>query len=272
MRLISASAVALVAVVSVGASASAAPPVTPGKPVAAPQVVRDVLEIKGVGCGVPASSSLALPPNVFGVQVQRPKVGAKDVQAHITKVVSTPNAVTFTAVADSDAICDPDRDPTPPASRRWSAEFEVEVAMKRRVVVAARADWLPRGGYLVHPRVVGLSSGAGLAQTDTVRDVRWNSFGGRKAVGFGVFKARRFFCPSPSRCIPQHNQPVRVELTLPTYCTGTNVVTSRGARDFVFYGKVAAFNLRRIVSLRPGTEIQSYTPDCAPPSKPVRLR
>jgi hypothetical protein len=180
--------------------------------------------------------------------------------------------VTFTAVAEGDAICDPDRDPTPPASRRWSAEFDVEVAMKRRVVVATRADWLPRGGFHVRPRVVGLSSGPGPAETDTVRDVRWKSFGGRKAVGFGVFKARRFFCTSPSRCIPQHNQPVRVELTLPAYCTGTNVATPRGAPDFVFYGKVAAFNLRRIVALRPGTEIQSYTPDCAPPSKLVRLR
>jgi hypothetical protein len=268
MRLLSA-VVALLAVLSVQASAGAAPSATP---VAAPLLVRALIEFEGVGCGVPASSTVALPTSVFGVQVQRPKVGARDDEARITKVVPTGKAVTFTAVGDGAAICDPDRDPTPPASRRWSAEFDVDVAMKRRVVVATRADWLPRSGFLVRPRVVGVSSGAGLAQTDTVRDIRWTSFGGRKAVGFGVFKARRFFCPSPSRCIPQHNQAVRVELTLPTYCSGTNVVSSRGARDFVFYGKVAAFNLRRIVALRPGTEIQSYTPDCAPPSRPVRLR
>ena len=207
MRLLSAAAVALLAVLSVRASASAAPSVTPGQPVAAPLIVRSLIEIEGVGCGLPASSRVALPANVLGVKVHLPKVGARDGDARITKVVSTGNAVTFTAVADSDAVCDPDRDPTPPASRRWSAEFDVELAMKRRVVVAARADWLPRGGFLVRPRVVGLSAGAGLAQTDTVRDVRWQSFGGRKAVGLGVFKARRFFCPSPSHASPSTISP-----------------------------------------------------------------
>src|SRR5262245_42526160 len=110
MRRASAAAVVVLASASVWASASAAPSTTSSGPVVAPLLVRDSIEIDGVGCGVPVSASTALPAGVIGVHVQRPKVGARDHDVRITKVVVRQGAVTFTAVADGDLVCDPDRD------------------------------------------------------------------------------------------------------------------------------------------------------------------
>jgi hypothetical protein len=264
MRLLSAGAVVVLASLSVWASASAA--------VIAPLLVRDSIRIEGVGCGVPASASMALPASVFDVNVRRPAVGTRDGDARITDVVAQASAVTFTAVADSDFICDPNSDPTPPASRSWSAEFAAEVGAKRQLPVTARTDWYPRRRYVVRPRIVGLGTGPGLAENETVRHVTWKRFGGRKAVGFGIFKVRRFFCPSPARCAPENGQRVRVELTLPSYCRGDNVVPAgEPVSNFVFYGKIAAITTRRLGVLKPGTEFESYKPDCSP-GRPVRLR
>jgi hypothetical protein len=241
--------------------------------VLAPVLVRDQIDISGVGCNVPASANLALPAGLSDVRVRRPAVGASDGDARITDVAVGANAVTFTAVADGNEICNPDSGETPPAERRWSAFFDAEVAAKQRATVTARSDWSLHPRFAVRPQIVGVSSGAGLSQSDTVRHVRWKSFGGRKAVGFGVFKVRHFFCPSRNRCAAEDGQRVRVELTRPGYCSGDNIVAAGAAvRRFVFYGKIAVFNRRRIGVLKPGTEFQSYKPDCGYPAKPVRLR
>jgi len=240
--------------------------------VLAPVIVRDQIAIDGVGCGVPASANLALPAGLIDVRVRRPAVGARDGDARITEVVVQPSAVTFTAVADSDDICNPPSGGTPPAERRWFALFDGEVDAKQRVTVTARSDWSLHPRFTVRPRIVALSSGPGLSQSDTVRRVRWKTYGGRKAVGFGVFKARHFFCPSRNRCIPEDGQRVRVELTRPGYCGTDNVLRAgEPVPRFVFYGKLAVFNRHRIGVLKPGTEFQSYKPECFP-GKPVRLR
>lgn len=240
--------------------------------VLAPVIVRDQVDIDGVGCGVPASANLALPAGLVDVRVSSPAVGARDQDARVTDVAVQPNAVAITAVADSDAICNPDSDPTPPAERHWFARFAGEVTGKQRTPVAARTDWLLHGRFVLRPRIVGVSAGPGVSQSDTVRHVTWKSFGGRKAVGLGIFKVRHFFCPSRSRCAPEDGQRVRVELTRPSYCRNDNVTASGAALGrFVFYGKLAVYNRRRIGVLKPGTEFQSYKPDCFP-GKPVRLR
>jgi hypothetical protein len=272
MRPLSAGAVVALAALSVGASASAVPGLTPSNSVVAPLIVRDSIHIEGVGCGGSASASIALPANVLDVKVRRPAVGTRDLDARITDVVVQANAVTFTAVGDSASVCDPNSDATPPASRAWSANFAAEVGAKRQAPATLRTDWYPRSRFVVRPRVVGLGFGPGLAENDTVRRMTWKHFGGRKAVGFGIFKVRHFFCPSPARCARENGQPVRVELTLPGYCSPDNVVQAGGAgSNFVFYGKIAAITTRRLGVLKPGTELESYKPDCQS-GRPVRLR
>ena len=241
--------------------------------VLAPVLVRGQVDISGVGCNSPASANLALPAGLSDVKVRAPVVGASDGDARITNVAVGADAVTFTAVNDSADICNPDSGETPPAERRWSAIFDADVAGKQRATVTARSDWSLHPRFAVRPRIVGVSSGAGLSQSDTVRHVRWTSFGGRKAVGFGLFKVRHFFCPSRNRCAAEDAQRVRVELTRPGYCGGDNIVAVGAAVGrFVFYGKIAVFNRRRIGVLKPGTEFQSYQPDCGYPDEPIRLR
>lgn len=146
----------VLASLSAWASASAAPELTPSNSVIAPLLVRDSIHIEGIGCGVPASASMALPPNVLDVNVRAPGVGTRDGDARITDVVVQANVVTFTSVDDGEFVCDPNSDSAPPASRPWSADFAAEVGAKRQAPATLRTDWYRRSRCVVRPRVVGL--------------------------------------------------------------------------------------------------------------------
>ena len=118
----------------------------------APLLVRDSIHIEGIGCGVPASASMALPPNVLDVNVRAPGVGTRDGDARITDVVVQANVVTFTSVDDGEFVCDPNSDSAPPASRPWSADFAAESVRSARrrprsapTGTAAAAAWSVRG-------------------------------------------------------------------------------------------------------------------------------
>jgi len=252
------------AVVWVGAGAAAAGggqlSPTPGSSVVAPLLLTSSIDIDGVGCGVPAVSKTTLPAGAFDGHVHKPARGARSVDARVTAVAVRGSAVTITAAADAPAICDPGADQVPPESRPWSAGFPLEVAFARRETTAVVADWRLRNSLVVRPNVVPLRAYTQDA-TDTVVKVRWKQYGGRKAVGFGIFKAAPFFCPSPARCIPGNGQPVRVELTRPSYCPGANIVApGKPVKPFVFYGSISAFNMRRIGVIKPGTNFQGYEP------------
>jgi hypothetical protein len=266
-RLFSAAALALITA-PLWPSSPASPTPTARKSVAAPLVVRDRTDIQGVGCGMPASWTLTLPARAFGARVRKPKVGARDGDARLTDVAAHGTAVTFTAVADSQEICDPNASSIPPAQRPWSAGFAFEVAFKRLETVAVRSDWNGRG-FLVRPRVVGFNS----TIAPTVRNMRWKVFGGRKAVGYGTFRFPPGSFPSPARCPPE-GQRVRVELSRPGYCRGDNVLQAGDpVRRFVFYGETAAVNLRRLGVLRSGTKFLAYHPDCgAYGVRPILIR
>jgi hypothetical protein len=248
---------------------SAQPTRTAGNSVAAPLLIRDQTDIEGVGCGVPSSWTLRLPARAFAVSVRKPKVGARDLDAKITDIAVQAGAIKFTAVADSQDICDPNASEIPPAQRHWTAFVPLEVRFKRLDTVAVRIDWA-RGGYRVRPRVVvfGFSDIFPRAV-----NIRWRSFGGRKAIGFGIFRYPRSTCPS-GRCGAPDGQRVRVELTLPGYCPGQNVFfVGAPVGRFVFYGELAAINLRKLGVLRPGTKFVAYHPDCGSyGAHPIRIR
>ena len=123
----------VLASLSAWASASAAPELTPSNSVIAPLLVRDSIHIEGIGCGVPASASMALPPNVLDVNVRAPGVGTRDGDARITDVVVQANVVTFTSVDDGEFVCDLNSDSAPPASRPWSRS---RISSALRVTVA----------------------------------------------------------------------------------------------------------------------------------------
>ncbi len=249
-------ALATVAVWPSGAAQSA---LAPRNSIVAPLPVSDEIGIEGVGCGVSASATVTLPAGAFDVRVRRPAVGARSTSfdAQLTGVSVQGNAVAFTAVADGDRVCDPNASDTPPASRSWSADFDVEVGFKQRVGVVHKNRDGPGGkNFKVRPREVRVRI-AGAA-----RGVRWTQFGGRKAVGLGSFRS---LIPCAGGCSDNGTR-LRVELTRPGYCP--NLRLPGHGEPAVFYTKVAFVLRQRLGVLRPGREWMSTKLDCPPPDPP----
>jgi hypothetical protein len=257
-RLSAAAALAL-ATVAVWPSGAAESALTPRNSIVAPLPVRDQIAIDGVGCGVPASATVTVPAGATDVRVRRPSVGARtrDQDAQLTGVSVQGNAVTFTAIADGERVCDPNESDTPPAGRSWSADFDVEVGFMQRVGVAHyNRDGPGRKALKVRPREVRIRI-AGAA-----RGVRWNQFGGRKAVGLGSFKS---LIPCAGGCTDNGTR-LRVELTRPGYCPSLRLPGH--TEPAVFYTKVAFVLRQRLGVLRPGREWMSTKLDCPPPDPP----
>jgi hypothetical protein len=249
------------AIASSWPAAAAEPKLTPHNSVVAALLVRDAIHIDGIGCGVPASATLALPAGASEVHVRRPKVGARDVDAHLTGLSVKGSRVTFTAVADSTRVCDPNADMTPPANRSWSAEFDVVVDFRKRVMVVLwNLDPLRGKAFAVRPRQVQI----GLA--GAARHIRWKQFGSRTAVGFGTYAS---VIPCAGGCSDNGTR-LTVKLTRPVHCPGEH--QPRHKEDVVFYAKVAFVLRQRLGVLRPGTEWISTKLTCPFEGTPVPIR
>jgi hypothetical protein len=261
MRRLTVVAVLAFATASLWSLAAAEPTLTSRNSVVASLRVRDTIEISGVGCGVPASATLALPAGTSDVQVRQPVVGARDVDAQLTGVSPQATGVTLTAVADSAPVCDPNESTTPPANRPWSAEFDVDVGFKQRVMVALWNLFPLQGkAFAVRPSQVRI----GLA--GAARNIRWQRFGGRTAVGLGTFKS---VTPCAGGCTDNGTR-LKVKLTRPVHCPGEH---RRGHKeDVVFYGKVAFVLRERLGVLKPGTEWISAKLKCPVGGTPVPIR
>lgn len=257
MRRLRAAAFLALAAVAASSLAAAEAALTPRNSLVAPLLVADSVSVEGVGCGVPASATMTLPAGAVDVRVGRPVVGARSQDASLTGVSVQGNAVTFTATADGDQVCDPGAQATPPASRSWSADFDAEIAFRQRVGVVHWDADLPRARvFSVRPREVRMGFSA------AARGVRWTRFGARKAVGFGRFKS---LIPCAGGCSDDGTR-LRVELTRPARCPGLTLPGHR--EDAVFYGKVAFVLRERLGVLRPGREWMSTRRTCPPAGAP----
>jgi hypothetical protein len=262
MRRSTAVAVLLVATLPVWLPAAAEPKLTSRNSLIASLLVNDVIDIDGVGCGVPASATLALPAGASDAQVKKPSVGARDTDAQLTGVSAQGSSVTFTAVADGARVCDPAADTTPPSARSWSAQFDVQTGFKKRVAaVIFNIGQLQGKRFAVRPRQVRI----GLA--GAARHIRWKQFGARKAVGFGTFKS---VIPCAGGCTDNGTR-LAVTLTRPVYCPSE---TQPGHKeDAVFYAKAAFVLRQRLGILKPGREwISTKISECPQGGKPVRVR
>ncbi len=264
MRRLSAAAVLALAAAAVWLSGTAESALTPRNSILAPLPVSDSISIEGVGCGVPASATVTLPAGVSDVRPRRPAVGARSGDAALTGVSVQGTAVTFTAVADGERVCDPTASDTLPANRSWSADFEVEVGFTLRVgLVHFNVEGPGRETFKVRPREVRIRL------FGAARGLRWTQFGGRKAVGLGSFRS---LIPCPGGCTDNGTR-LRVELTRPGYCPGL----SRPGREepAVFYTKIAFVLREQLGVLRPGrewvsTKLRNVCPPGAAP--PILIR
>lgn len=223
----------------------------------------DTAGVAGVGCGTSASQTVALPTGIQDPRVVRPKVGDTAGDARVTAVAIEGAVVRVTAVGDSPFVCDPAEDPdVPPAERRWRGDFTVEANYNRRVQVLA---------WLENRRGTSLRTGARprklhLVFRGTLVNIRWRSFGGKKARGTGTWRPQLLngrLCPR--RNCPDQGMRTHIELTRPSICADV------GGK--IYYGRVTLINTRRVGVLPPGTDFIVHEPLCARggpfPAKPA---
>jgi hypothetical protein len=208
----------------------------------------DTVSIDGVGCGLAGSTVLPLPPTSTDIRVRSPKVGDTTLDTRLTEAAASGPSVRFTAVGAGDFICDPAEDPSvPPAQRPWSGSYDTEITFRERV--SARY-WSGRDPKLkTRPRTVSIHFVA------KVRKIRWRTFGGRKAIGFGRLRVDEppgFNCTR--RTCPGHGDRFKVVLSRPSRCADNG--------NAVWYDHVAFHTTKRVGRIRAGGLYASVKPTC----------
>ena len=212
----------------------------------------DTASVAGVGCGTAASQTVALPTGIQDPRVVRPKVGDTDGDVRVTAVAIEGAVVRVTAVGDGPLICSPEEDPdVPPAERRWRIAVTVEANYHRRVQVLA---------WLENRRGTSVRTGARprklhIPFRGTLVNIRWKSFGGKKARGTGTWRPELLngrLCPR--RNCPDQGMRTHLELTRPSICADV------GGK--IYYGREALINTRRVGVLPPGTDFILNEPMC----------
>ena len=148
-------------------------------------LVATSFELNGVGCGSTATNSVTVAKarkgvsKAFGFRVRKPKVGDTDGYVRVTAVQVSDQTTTVTAVADA-AQCTAQAS-GPPAQEAWSATFAPDISFFRRIQVRLRPD-ADRKAAKLRPRSMRIFD------MDTLRRIRWKSFGGK--IGRGTAKYR----------------------------------------------------------------------------------
>jgi hypothetical protein len=210
------------------------------------------IEIRGVGCGTFGSEVVPLPEGATDVNPRRPRVGAQGPDSRITEVVAEGAGVRITAVGEGEDLCDPEADPDfPPEQRVWASFYEYWVTFRERVEVSFWAGaGVARARPRARPRRIEIPFVA------TASRIRWRTFGGRRAIGFGRIKVDEppgFRC-TPRQC-PGHGRRMKIVLTRPSRCLDID--------DTVYYGRIAFHATRRIGFIRNGGLFARDEPSCA---------
>ena len=219
---------------------------------------RDYTIIRGVGCGTAGSVTIPLPAKAMDIKVRQPTVGKTTLDSRLVEAAVVGTNVRLTAVGEGAVVCDPDEDPgTPPAEREWSGGYDYAITFRQRVSVrywggadARRAKPKARPGKVTMPLVAH------------VLKIRWRSFGGRKAVGYG---RARSLAPPGIRCdaqtCPGNGGRTKVVLTRPRRCGDIN--------DAIYYGRMK-FYPRKGRVLSPGEATNpDHEPTCMSGARPI---
>jgi len=215
----------------------------------------DSVEIRGAGCGLPGSATIALPPSATQIQVRRPTVGATTNDSRLTEVAVIGASVRLTAVGAGEDLCDTTIEDTPPAQRPWSGFYPWDFSFRERVIVS---HWTGSGKPRSKPpRKVTIPGVAHIVK------VRWRSWGGRKAVGFGRVKS----IPPPGvnctyHSCPGHRMKAKIVAKWPSRCPDIG--------DTVYYGRISAYAAQRARFMKKG-DLYSYTTPGCQSAKPKRI-
>ena len=149
-------------------------------------LVATSFELNGVGCGSTATNSVTVAKarkgvsKAFGFRVRKPKVGDTDGYVRVTAVQVSDQTTTVTAVADA-AQCTAQAS-GPPAQEAWSATFAPDISFFRRIQVRLRPD-ADRKAAKLRPRSMRIFD------MDTLRRIRWKSFGGKTGRGTAKYRS-----------------------------------------------------------------------------------
>jgi hypothetical protein len=211
----------------------------------------DVADISGVGCGVAGSATVTLPATASAITVRRPKIGDTTADSRLTGVLVAGTSVQLTAVGDGALVCDPEEDPdVPPAQRPWHGLYGYDIAFHERVSVSYWA-----GAAVRRARPASRPHTVRVPDVATMVRMRWRSFGGRRAVGYG-----RLRCELEG-CVGRGDR-FKVVLGDPSRCGDVG--------DTVYYGRIRFYTTRAyklIYTIRRGALYSGGRPVCA--STPV---
>jgi hypothetical protein len=209
--------------------------------------ISGVAEISGVGCGVAASMIVPLPATATAITLRRPRVGATTSDSRLTETAVLGRSVRFTAVGEGTTVCDPEEQPdVPPPQRPWQGSYAYVVAFRERVQVAYwPGAQRPTAKPAARPRTVLVPDVAKMVR------LRWQSFGGRTAVGSG-----RLRCEIPG-CVGRGDR-FRVVLDHPSRCGDIGAT--------VYYGRIRFYTTRAYTHLtypiRRGALYSGGRPQC----------
>lgn len=183
----------------------------------------------GIDCGTTATLTKTLPTGSTGVVVVEPKVGTRDLLGGGTQIVDVKvegEVITLTALADGPTICDPSLTGVPPGEPvHWIADYDFRAEYDRRVQAPIRIyfeSYTIGAKWKIRPRTI-YDSRAGTPRSQRTRfsGIKWQRFGGKKAIGFG----RQHFgwCRKGELC-PGNNKRVRLTATKPGFCLASGRV------------------------------------------------
>jgi hypothetical protein len=197
-----------------GSAAAQGPTLTDANSITIPGSLDSAQSFEGESCGGVATRSRPLPAGSENVVVTSPRVGDRDRNGatRVTAVAVAGTVMTVTVVADGPANCDPRR-PT----AEWRADYTFAAKFTRRVQPVMRVyfeSFLAGAKWAARPKTVS-DSRAGARTRDVFTGIRWQQYGGRKAVGTGKLKLD--YCRRGDAC-PLQGKRVRLVASAPGPC------------------------------------------------------
>ncbi|MFY9264918.1 MAG: hypothetical protein WAO61_05785 [Solirubrobacterales bacterium] len=220
-------AVAIIAALVLTSGAAAATKLTSRNSVSYALMNNTTEQLTGVNCGATATFTRTLPEGSAAIKIVKPVIGELDGTGKGTRVTAVSVAgtvVSFTVVADGPNVCDPALTGYPPGDDvPWQAVYDFRAEYTRRIQTTMRVfyeSYTHGAKWKTRPKTIQDSrKGTPRRARQRVTGIKWKSFGGRKAVGYG--KLREDFCRSGDNC-PNNGKRVRLVAGKPGYCKDSN--------------------------------------------------
>ena len=212
----------LVSLSLVGVSSAAETKLDPSNSILFPFYASFTERVAGRdGCGEVATLTKRLPAGATGIKVVEPRVGDRDRGdggTRVTAVVVTGRTVKVTVLADGPSVCDPAETGVPSGEPvKWTATYELLATYERRVQATIRVfyeSYVHGARWQSRPKTIS-DTRRGARISERVTGIRWTSFGGTTATGFGTLRLN--YCRPGDNC-PTNGKRIRLVASKPDYC------------------------------------------------------